>query len=536
MQALSHRQDSPKFCASRSAMLFLAGLLLHLLAFGTLVAPVFSLQFNIAMVQQCAPILLSFSGLTSPLPRAPASLTILPFNSTAILVPLENPNVSAGIDLNFLPLAADSQFIVSLDDVDGSNIIDISNIVPVLPSPDGNSICVPQQDAVPLTSFTLASPVSQCQNFTINYNTTLISQAPFVRLFSPGGPAFLLNATSDNPLSGVATYIMAFSYGREIVLLMDDGNGIQDTSALLTVGGNSSSLTHCLSAHATSTLSGDSGTGFSSRPIIISGAIIGGVAVLLGIWVAILFFRDRRRCRRMQRIQFDKTVRFEKNIAFDNEKDTTIPQVIVLDDPFPTGFVTNPVKTLYPVNTSNGFLSSIRAVYERNSLASWSQAIPEDQRPSTLPEEKQSPTAADRSSAHFLDIEAMLNPLQRVNPDPVVSGSSMVEPPLQQPSMIFRSPSGRHLRAPSDVPADLNPRGSSYSTISTNPFHSFVTLEESSPLRTPIAPSLTRGRSINGGFVGLPSSPRDGSRTNLWRAPSKRSNISTAEWNGGIAH
>lgn len=215
-------------------MLLLAGLLLHLLAFGTLVAPVFTLQFNFINVQQCAPIVLSFTGLTSTISGAPASLEILPFNSTVVVIPLQNITFTMGIGLNFLPFAAGSQFIASLDDVDGNNIIDISDIIPVLPSPNNNSTCIPNPGGVLPRSFTLASPmVSQCQNFTISYNTTMVSKAPSVRLYSPTGPSFLLQTTSDDPISGVATYTMAFSYGHGIVLLMDDGTGIKETTSLL---------------------------------------------------------------------------------------------------------------------------------------------------------------------------------------------------------------------------------------------------------------------------------------------------------------
>ena len=245
------RQDRPKVCASSPTMLFLAGLLLHLLAFGSLVAPVFSFQFNFAIAQQCAPILLSFSGLTSTVSGAPVSLTIIPLNSTAIVVPLQNNSFSAGIGLN-LPFAAGSQFIASLDDASGSNIINISDIMPVLPSPNNNSTCVLQPDQDLPSPFVLASPVvSQCQNFTVNYNTTIVSQAPSIRLYSPNGPSFFLNATSDDPLSGVATYTMAFSYGRGVVLLMDDGKGMNKTSALLVGMAQPLFLSHVISHRIT---------------------------------------------------------------------------------------------------------------------------------------------------------------------------------------------------------------------------------------------------------------------------------------------
>lgn len=203
-----------------------------------------------------------------------------------------------------------------------------------------------------------------------------------------------------------------------------------------------------------------------------------------------------------------------------------------MNDP---GFLTNLLKT------SKGFLSSKKTVYGRSSLASWSQAIPEDQDHAPSPEVKQSPNLADRLSE---DIERMLN-VAALQPKSILNGQNPVDfslpmipqPALQSP-MIFRSPSGRHLRAPPDVPADLNSRTcSTYSTVSANPVHGYSSLSvtESSSLRTP-TPSSTHGRSISGGF-GLPSSPRDSPAlaTNIRRATSKRSNTSIQEWHGGIA-
>ena len=212
-------------------MLLPAGPLLCLLVFGTLVAPVFSLQFHFTSPQQCSPLLLSFTGLASPPSRAPASLAIIPFNSTAIVIPLQDINFTTGIGLNFVPFPTGSQFIVSLNDAKGSNIINTSDIFPVLPSPNNNSTCIPQPQP---SIFTLATPeVFQCQNFTINYNTTVASRAPSVRLYNPNGPSFILNVTSDDPTSGVATYSMAYTSGRGIILAMDDGNGITETTPLL---------------------------------------------------------------------------------------------------------------------------------------------------------------------------------------------------------------------------------------------------------------------------------------------------------------
>lgn len=208
-----------------------AGLPLRLLVLGTLVAPVFGLKFDFTSPQQCSPLLLSFTGLASPPSGAPASLAIIPFNSTAKVISLQNIDLTAGIGLNFLPLVTGSQFIMSLDDAKGNNIINTSDIFSVLSSPNNNSTCIPEPQP---SFFTLATPeVSQCRDFTINYNTTVVSRAPSVRLFSPSGPSFILNVTSDDPTSGMATYSMAFLSGSGIILAIDDGNGITETTSLL---------------------------------------------------------------------------------------------------------------------------------------------------------------------------------------------------------------------------------------------------------------------------------------------------------------
>lgn len=82
---------------------------------------------------------------------------------------------------------------------------------------------------------------------------------------------------------------------------------------------------------------------------------------------------------------------------------------------------------------------------------------------------------------------------------------------LLPPVTIGRSLSGRHLRAPSDVPADLNSRCSTVSTVSYYP--SVYEAETKFPLPAVIAPSL--------GPRGLPASPRDGIGGNISRSTSR---------------
>jgi hypothetical protein len=107
----------------------------------------------------------------------------------------------------------------------------VSNIIDVLPSPTGNTSCLPQvRDSTKL--FTIDSAVSQCQEFSLTYNRSVLSHAPSIRLFSPQGPSFTLNRTADDTNQGTARYLMNFNWGKEIILLIDDSSGNRETSPL----------------------------------------------------------------------------------------------------------------------------------------------------------------------------------------------------------------------------------------------------------------------------------------------------------------
>jgi hypothetical protein len=215
-------------------MLLIAGLLLRILAFGTQVAPAHGLVFNFtADVEQCTRFTVSFTG--SSLSSMPSFLSMIPVNSTAISVPLPYPFVvSAGIVLSFLPFPAGANFVASLDNSTGENLILVSDLKRVLPSSTNNSSCLAPQNVDVARRFTISATVSQCEDFAINYDTSVVSRAPIVRLYSPKGPSFLLNSTSDNATAGTATYMMSFGRGKELILLMEDGSTIRETSPLLT--------------------------------------------------------------------------------------------------------------------------------------------------------------------------------------------------------------------------------------------------------------------------------------------------------------
>lgn len=217
-------------------MLRRAGHLLRVLALGTLAVPVYALKFNFTDVQQCEPVVITFSG--SNIQTLPTFLTIIPLNSTAIVIPLQpNPDlISTGISLSFLPLGADSNFLASLNDGECDTLIPISDLIRVLPSPTQNSSCLPKNNTLQARHFnmTIDDGVSQCEDFSITYDTSVVFKAPSVRLFNPRGVSFLLNNTSDDPESGIATYTMNFTRGSEVVLLMDNGASIRETTSLLT--------------------------------------------------------------------------------------------------------------------------------------------------------------------------------------------------------------------------------------------------------------------------------------------------------------
>ena len=207
-----------------------ASLILSL--FGTQIVSA-TLKFNLtANAQECEPFIIEFSGSGDLTPLPPATLSILPFNSTAILVPITYPDLSQGIDLSFLPIPAGSDFITSMDDDSGENLIKVSDILRVLPSPTGNSSCMPSPSP---RKFSLnATTVSQCEEMVIRYNASAVARSPTVRFYNPTGSSTELNQTSDDPVKGIAKYLVNFSRGRSVMFLLDDGADVHETTPLLT--------------------------------------------------------------------------------------------------------------------------------------------------------------------------------------------------------------------------------------------------------------------------------------------------------------
>ncbi|PPR02858.1 hypothetical protein CVT24_002336 [Panaeolus cyanescens] len=469
-------------------------LLTGLVAFWTLVAPVFALKFNFTDVQQCDQVTITFAG--SPLnmsksDNVPTVLTILPVNSTAFVFPLTNPAVlSSGIGLTFLPFPSGSNFIASLDNESQDNIIPTSDILRVLPSPTNNASCLPSPATAQQRFFQVASDPRQCEELTVTYDKTAILEAPNVRLFNPKGPSFKLQLLSDDPSTGVATYMMNYPRNQEIILMMDDGVNIRETSPLLTVRGDSASDKSCgikdfsNSGKSNSpspntddlAIDADDGSPVASRAVIIGGATGGGAVLLIGICMTLFVLRDRRKRRRDALVfnpsQMEKASSFDITSSPDDEKPQKVASQTSLS-PL-KGFVSN------PIYTTTSFLTPTKRE-TKGSLASWAQAIPEDQKyPSspasgyTVPSHPaiHPPRSPDAVSMESLDIEGMLNmaTLQsegssRNNSGIPTFGTITSSTPVTVPGpSLHPPPRTRHLRDPSDVPADYA------SEFSINPF------------------------------------------------------------------
>jgi len=126
------------------------------------------------------------------------------------------------------------------------------------------------------------------------FNSTT-EHAPTVRAFTPKGHSSFLNSTSESV--DEATFVMNAERRKQVVLLLDDGQGNQQTTDLLTVGGAESSSTGCIQNQ--DQIGGVSPS--SKRPGLSKGSIIGivvgsvsvvgGISILMGVFV----YRQRRR-------------------------------------------------------------------------------------------------------------------------------------------------------------------------------------------------------------------------------------------------
>lgn len=305
---------------------------------------------NITDVHQCEPVTIRSAG-SSLRGGAPGNLTlsIIPINDTALIFRL--PNASAlisGIALNFFPYPSGSYFIASLDDNSTGNVITVSDLMPVLPSSTRNSSSCLQQPNTVKRRFQVTSTLSQCETFTMSYDTTVVFEAPRIRLYHPKGPAITLSLVADDIRSGKASYMLTISRGNAVILLMESGKDIHESTPLLMgmkpylqpvesvcspvlVYGDSRSDTSCLKSMPANAVDAKipeyqymSSNSYSKRVYVglfvllkllvtafsravIVGSVLGGSALLLIIiFIARFIIRDRRKRRRRHGVIFER--------------------------------------------------------------------------------------------------------------------------------------------------------------------------------------------------------------------------------------
>jgi len=400
---------------------------LAVLVFGSQVVLSANFTFHFDPVHQCEPVSINFTHTGAIPPGSlPLTLTILPFNSIPIVIPI--PNVASnttGVYVTFLPLPANTSFIASLDNAAGHSVAPVSNVIEVLDSPTGNHTCLSN---TPELFYSFDDTISQCEPFNVTFNSSEITRTPSVRAFIPQGPAFRLKQVA-NDTDGVASYQVAFMRGFNVLLLLDDGSNHQQTSPLITVAGDSSSPV-CFSTGNNHAVGPSGQPGSKSKPsnkvskaAIIGLSVGGGLVVIIS--AVMIWFALRERCRRrVKDVTFDPTLlrrkwTDEKRDFSPSPSSLTPPASLNLPASFtqpsssirfgppsfvapnPKGFVKDPPYT--QDNFSEKFGSPSSSYYPRTSISSWLQAVPEDQG---------YPRSERRSSARSaitLDIEGMLD-------------------------------------------------------------------------------------------------------------------------------
>lgn len=281
----------------------------------------FRFNFSPSPIEECAPVTVSFTGNIHN-NSLPQTLTVLPFNSTPISIPIPNATVnSTGVGVSFLPMISGTEFIASLDMTNGINVAKVSDIFNI-DTTNGNTSCVPAPQTPP---YILPTSVSQCAPFNVTFTTASV---PNLRLMEPNNSAILMHAIPSTP-SGVATFIMNAPRSQEVLLVAYDSvtNDITKgwTSLMLTVGGDASSDASCLpiknNGNNMNMNMAENNEG-SNHPLS-TGALVGitiGAMVAVAIFAVfgIYLFRAHRRKmerRRGKEISFNPSM-LEKSSTF----------------------------------------------------------------------------------------------------------------------------------------------------------------------------------------------------------------------------
>ncbi|KAJ7069566.1 hypothetical protein C8F01DRAFT_518389 [Mycena amicta] len=464
-----------------------------------------SFKFTFSPVVQCAPVSVSFSGSDSHNHSVPTTLTILPLVNNAVPIQIPIPNGasnSTGIELSFIPLPAGTTFVATLDDVDGpaSKVSDVTKVLGAN-STDGSADCLTSPTVNTVAFFEVPQIVSQCDVFLVHFTT---SDAPNITAFKPTGGVTNLPLVSAG--DGVASYMMTGQRGDEVALLFNDTTTNQvQTSALMTIDGDSGSSTSCLNNNKNNgnvkSDNDSSPNATTKRAGLPKAAIIGiaaGAAVLVFAAMVLLwyFLRQRRRRRRTSSLRFDPALLNRRwPPADENEKRVDLTQTWysnadaksnadLLERPasgsnasFSAGVVRDPLYTndkwRASVMTDDGSV--------RTSFLSWNQPLPEDQQQeqassSELGNRRNSASSESRLSMNTVDIQNILqmatvhrdsstapSAYTKRTPQPSTAGTTMSTFEIAKPA-VARLLSARR-PAPADLPQGVSPVSPSVATI-----------------------------------------------------------------------
>jgi len=426
-----------------------------------------SFKFNLTSVVQCAPVNISFSGSDANNHSVPTTLTILPLLDNVAPIKVQIPNGasnSTGIQLTFIPLAAGTRFIASLDDIKGP-AAQVSDVTKVLNDTTGagDSSCFGSGATPTVDFYEFDDELSQCEDFIITHKTT---NAPNITAFTPLGNAFKVPPSNASTTPGTASYTMNGVRGFGVVLLLDDGDGHLQTTKLITIDGDNTSSKSCFKSSSAKDKS-NSGSKTSAAKGLPQSAVIGiavGAAVvgLLAILLLIYMLRARRRNRRATDMEFDPALlnrRWppeEKKIEF-----TETPAIIAAPkSPFSVGdgFVRD------PIYTNERYSTSTMSSAARTSISSWNQFIPEDQRKMQGEALERGPSVSEsRLSVNTVDMQHILQmatvhqdrpssgPAYQSRTQPSTAGTTMTTFDVAKPA-IARLVSTRRSGRTSDPP------------------------------------------------------------------------------------
>lgn len=276
-------------------------------------------SITFSSVKQCGSFDIRFAGGKPPV-SLPLTLTVVPFNSTPVSIMIPNftwnSSTASGAAVTFLPFPVDTQFVASLDDLYGFPTGDVSDIIRIQSSDDTS--CLPSNATTPPLRYNVKDEkeMSQCAPFDVTFDPTVVDVPPIVRGFVPKGDSFFMNRTAVT--LGDATYTLSAPSGSSVVLLFSDDRGFKQTSKSMPVSNSPSGDSSCLvatnlsqetasvpakqsglSKYVTFCLENPhfylmliiSGRGAVIAIGVVSGSVVGGIALAMALW---LYYHRRR--------------------------------------------------------------------------------------------------------------------------------------------------------------------------------------------------------------------------------------------------